>query len=87
MNLGSLGQNSTPTAIVGPPASGTHVLAEFWRDALGGEFRCTAAATPGTWIQIRPAAVMDEPIVNLSLCPLLVEKYLAGKVEIPRKTE
>jgi len=25
--------------------------------ALGGEFRSTGAGTPGTWIQIRPAAV------------------------------
>jgi len=35
--------------------------AEFWRDGLGGEWRCTGAGTPGTWIQIRPAAVTADP--------------------------
>jgi hypothetical protein len=43
-------QNGTPTTLIGPPTSGAHVQHEFWRDALGGEFRCTAAGTPGTWI-------------------------------------
>lgn len=32
-----------------------------WRDALGGEWRCTVAGTPGTWMQIRPAAVTADP--------------------------
>lgn len=54
-------QNGSPTAIVGPPTSGTQGLKEFWRDALGGEFRCTQAGTPGTWLQIRPAAVTADP--------------------------
>ena len=45
-------QNGSPTTIIGPPTSGTRVLNEFWRDAMGGEFRCTQASTPGTWIQI-----------------------------------
>ena len=54
-------QNGSPTTVIGPPTSGTHVLDEFWRDALGGEWRCTAAGTPGTWIQIRPAAVTADP--------------------------
>jgi len=26
-------QNGSPTKIIGPPTSGTHVLDEFWRDA------------------------------------------------------
>jgi len=50
-------QNGSPTTVIGPPASGTRVLAEFWRDGLGGEWVCTGARTPGTWKQIRPAAV------------------------------
>lgn len=37
------------------------MLAEFWRDAFGGEFRCTMAGALGTWIQIRPAAVTADP--------------------------
>ena len=50
-------QNGSPTTIIGPPTSGTHVLAEFWRDALDAEWLCTKAGTSGTWIQIGPAAV------------------------------
>ncbi|HRZ47638.1 MAG TPA: hypothetical protein P5555_20885 [Candidatus Paceibacterota bacterium] len=47
--------------IIGPPTSGTQVLAEFWRDALGGEWVCTVAGTPGTWRQVKPAAVTADP--------------------------
>ncbi|MCL4193977.1 MAG: hypothetical protein KJZ87_19725, partial [Thermoguttaceae bacterium] len=47
--------------IIGPPTSGTRVLNEFWRDALGGEWRCSGAGTPGTWLQIQPAAVTADP--------------------------
>lgn len=36
-------------------------LNEFWRDALGGEWRCTVAGTPGTWRQINWAAVTADP--------------------------
>lgn len=61
LNLRWSGQNVRPTTIIGPPTSGTRVLNEFWRDALGGEFRCTVAGTPGTWIQIRSAAVTADP--------------------------
>lgn len=52
----------TPDQIViGPPTSGTRVLNEFWRDALGGAWRCTMTGTPGTWVQIRPAAATADP--------------------------
>ena len=54
-------QNGSPTTIIGPPTNGDRVLNEFWRDALGGEWVCTAAGTPGTWQQIRPAAVAVDP--------------------------
>ena len=54
-------QNGSPTTVIGPPTSGARVLNEFWRDALGGEWRCTGAGTPGTWLQIRPAAVTADP--------------------------
>jgi len=47
--------------IIGPPTRGDRVLNEFWRDSLGGEWVCTAAETPGTWQQIRPAAVATDP--------------------------
>lgn len=34
---------------------------ESWRDALGGEWVCTVAGTPETWMQIKPAAVTADP--------------------------
>ncbi|HOA62462.1 MAG TPA: hypothetical protein PLY00_16135 [Verrucomicrobiota bacterium] len=37
-------------------------MTKLWRDALGGMFRCTAAGTPGTWTQIRPAAGDGRPV-------------------------
>lgn len=53
--------SGVPTAAVGPPATGSHVLDEIWKDALGGVFKCTAAGTPGTWKQILPADVTADP--------------------------
>lgn len=58
-------QNNLPTTLVGPPTSGPHVLDEFWRDTVGGEWICTTAGTPGTWKQIRPAIVESEPTTTL----------------------
>jgi len=55
-------QNGTPSTIIGPPTTGDHVADEFWRDALGGEWVCSVAGTPGTWKQIRPAAVTVDPV-------------------------
>ena len=57
----SSAQNGSPTTVIGPPTSGARVLNEFWRDALGGEWVCTVAGTPETWIQIRLAAVTADP--------------------------
>ena len=53
--------NGVPTTTIGPPSTGSHVLNELWKDALGGVFKCTAAGTPGTWKQILPAAVTADP--------------------------
>jgi hypothetical protein len=53
--------SGVPTTTVRPPTSGTHVLDETWKDALGGVFKCTVAGTPGTWKQILPAAVTADP--------------------------
>jgi hypothetical protein len=50
-----------PTTTIGPPTTGSHVLDEIWKDALGGVFKCTVAGTPGTWKQILPAAVTSDP--------------------------
>ena len=46
-------QNGSPTTIIGPPKSGARILNEFWRDALGGDWVCTGAGTPGTWKQVK----------------------------------
>ncbi len=54
-------QNGSPTTVIGPLASGRHVFDECWSDALGVEWRCTEAGTPGTWIQISSAAVTVDP--------------------------
>ncbi|MCL4180629.1 MAG: hypothetical protein KJ072_23140, partial [Verrucomicrobia bacterium] len=50
-----------PTSTIGPPTTGSHVLNEVWKDALGGVFKCTVAGTPGTWKQFLPAAVTADP--------------------------
>lgn len=54
-------QSGVETTTIGPPTSGTHVEDEHWIDALGGEWVCTAAGTPGTWKQHRPAVAEGEP--------------------------
>ncbi len=53
--------SGVPTTTIGPPTTGSHVLDEIWKDALGGVFKCTVAGTPGTWKQILPAAVTADP--------------------------
>jgi hypothetical protein len=53
--------SGVPTTTVGPPTTGTHVLDELWKDALGGVFKCTVAGAPGTWKQILPAGVTADP--------------------------
>lgn len=54
-------ENGVATTIKGPPTSGDRLLNEFWRDALGAEYVCISAGTPGTWKQIRPALVASNP--------------------------
>jgi hypothetical protein len=49
------------TTTIGPPTTGSHVLDEICKDALGGVFKCTVAGTSGTWKQILPAAVTADP--------------------------
>ena len=53
--------SGVPTTTVGPPVTGSHVLNEVWKDALGGWWKCTAAGTPGTWRQVLPGAVTADP--------------------------
>lgn len=74
-------QNGSPTTIIGPPTSGTHVLAEFWRDALGGEWVCTSAGAPGTWKQTIPAAVASDPASGTIPTGYLVWNVADGAVK------
>ena len=74
-------QNGSPTTIIGPPTSGDRVLKEFWRDALGGEWVCTAAGTPGTWLQLRPAAVVTDPSTGTIPTGYLVWNATDGAVK------
>ena len=74
-------QNGSPTTIIGPPTSGTRVLNEFWRDALGGEWVCTVAGTPGTWRQIRPAAVTADPASGTIPTGYLILNVTTGHIK------
>lgn len=79
-------QNDIETTIIGPPATGEHILNERWVDSLCAEWRCTAAGGPGTWRQQTPAVVATPPssgtiptgyqIVDAS--DSYVQKYHAG---------
>lgn len=51
----------TPVVTLGPPTAGTWQLSRRYRDGYGGEFLCTVAGTPGTWIQIAAAVVSANP--------------------------
>lgn len=51
-----------PTVLIGPPVSGDYIVDQLFVDSLRGEFLCTAAGTPGTWVQIRPAPVSADPV-------------------------
>ncbi len=46
----------------------------------GGEFRCTAAGTPGTWIQIRPAAVTADPTSGTIPTGYLILNATTGRI-------
>jgi hypothetical protein len=53
--------SGVPTSTIGPPTTGSHVVDEIWKDALGGVWKCTVAGTTGTWKQILPSAVTADP--------------------------
>ncbi len=64
-----------------PFTSGDRVLTEFWRDALGGEWVCTEVGAPGTWKQIRPAAVIADPSAGAIPAGYLVWNVTDGAVK------
>ena len=74
-------QNGSPTTIIGPPTSGARVLNEFWRGALGEEFGCTVAGTPGTWKQVKPAAITADPSSGTIPTGYLVLNVTTGHIK------
>jgi hypothetical protein len=46
----------TPSGATGAPAAGAHTAGELYVDSNGDLFYCTAAGTPGTWIQLSAPA-------------------------------
>ena len=74
-------QTGSPTSIIGPPTAGTRVLNEFWRDTLGGEFRCTGEGTPGTWMQIKPAPVAADPASGAIPTGYLILNVTTGHIK------
>ena len=51
-----------PTYISGvSPTTGSHVLNEISKDALGSVIQCGVAGAPGIWKQILPAGVTADP--------------------------
>lgn len=56
-----LAKRLTPYQNGSPTTSGTRLLWEFWRDAVGGEWVCTAGGKPRTRKQIIPAPVTADP--------------------------
>jgi hypothetical protein len=74
--------NGAPTTIIGPPTSGTHVLDEFWRDALLGEWTCTAAGTPGTWKQSLFAPVTADPSSGTIPVGYVIYNTASGQIKV-----
>jgi hypothetical protein len=42
-----------PASAVGRPTSGTHAMGQFYVDAHGALYFCTASGSPGTWKQVQ----------------------------------
>jgi hypothetical protein len=74
-------QNWSTTTIIGPPTVGARVQDKFWRDALGGEWVCTAAGTPGTWMQWRPASVVVDPSSGTIPTDYLILNVTTGHIK------
>lgn len=69
----SIDGTGLPTINLGPPTAAAHVVNELWVDALGAVWKCTVAGTPGTWVQVQPAVILNA--VKGALVPT-VDNYL-----------
>lgn len=65
-----------PNTDQGPPAVGTWAVGDHYQDALLGEWVCTVAGTPGTWIQLRPAVVSADPTGTIATGYVIVREDL-----------
>ena len=61
--------------------TGSHVLNQIWKDALGGLLKCTVAGTPGTWKQILPAAVTADPATGTIPTGCMIFKVTQGTLK------
>jgi hypothetical protein len=71
---GKTGATASPLVLAGSttsgaPASGAHIVGEIAGDATGKLWYCTAAGTPGTWVQIGGGGSADK----LGLTPTAVK--------------
>ena len=53
--------HGTATPDLGSPTAGTFALGDLWTDAACASWRCTAAGTPGAWVQWEPATAASFP--------------------------
>lgn len=65
-----------PNTDQGPPVAGTWAASDFWVDALGGEWVCTVAGTPGTWRQIRVPTTDADPTGTIATGYVIVREDL-----------
>jgi len=59
----------------GPPVAGTYVIGDRFADLLGGEWYCTVAGTPGTWVQMVAARAAAVPVAGDFNGGALLDKY------------
>src|SRR5262249_54492914 len=52
----------TPSGATGAPTADAHTAGELYVDSQGDLFYCTAAGTPGTWIQLSAPATPVTPV-------------------------
>ncbi|MCL4177132.1 MAG: hypothetical protein KJ072_05240 [Verrucomicrobia bacterium] len=73
--------SGVPTTSTGLPTTGSHLLDEIWKDALGGVFKCIVAGTPGTWKQILAAAVIADPAAGTIPTGYLILRVAQGALK------
>jgi hypothetical protein len=75
-------ENGSPNTRNGPPTATTHATDELYRDQNGALWRCTAAGTPGTWLQILPALLAADPASGTFPTGYLLVNVTSGHLKI-----